>query len=222
MYCLGENTEKYISFSVKIDTKKVDNETINYSLKFLDSFRFIRSSLDFLVDNLSEINNKTCISCKEKSKATQYCEFVKLNKNMLLYKCLNCKAISCKSLKPLINNFSNTYKLSNNDNERFLLLLRKGVYPYEYIDDWKIFDETELPSIKDQYGNLNMKNINDKDYEHAEKVRNIFKIKDNGEYHDLYVQSDTLLLSDVFEAFRSTCIKEYELDPCYFVSAPGL
>ena len=68
MYCLGENTEKYISFSVKIDTKKVDNESINYNLKFLDSFRLIRSSLDSLVDNLSEIISKTCNSCKEKIK----------------------------------------------------------------------------------------------------------------------------------------------------------
>ena len=70
MYCLGENTEKYISFSVKIDTKKIDNESINYNLKFLDSFRFIRSSLDSLVDNLSEINNKTCNSCKGKNNNT--------------------------------------------------------------------------------------------------------------------------------------------------------
>ena len=67
-----------------------------------------------------------------------------------------------------------------------------------------------------------MKGISDKDYVHVQNVRDTFKIKNLGEYHDLYLQSDTLLLSDVFEAFRSTCIKEYELDPCYFVSAPGL
>ena len=108
MYCLGENTEKYISFSVKIDTKKVDNESINYNLKFLDKFRFIRSSLDSLVDNISERNNKTCNSSKEKKKTVQYCEFVKLNINRLMYKCLNCKAILYKSIKSLINNFSNT------------------------------------------------------------------------------------------------------------------
>ena len=93
----------------------------------------------------------------------QYCEFAKLNKNRLMYKCLNCKAMSYKSLKPVINNFSNTYRLSNNNNERFILLLRKGVCPYEYTDDWKRFNETEQPSIKDHYSNLNMKSISDKD-----------------------------------------------------------
>ena len=222
MYRLGENSEKYISFSVKIDTKKLDTESINYDLKFIDSFRFIGSSLDSLVDNLSEINNKTCISCKEKNETTQYCEFVKLNNNRLMYKCLNCKAISYKPLQPLINNFSNTYRLPNNNNDKLLLLLRKGIYPYEYLDDWNKFNETQPPSIKDHYSNLNMKNISDKDYVRVKNVWNTFKIKNLGEYQDLYVQSYTLLLSDIFEAFRSKCIKEYELDPCYFVSAPNL
>ena len=67
IYCLGGNGEKYISFSVKIDDKKIDNKTINYNLKFIDSVRFMKSSLDSLVNNLSEINIKTCISCKERN-----------------------------------------------------------------------------------------------------------------------------------------------------------
>ena len=103
-----------------------------------------------------------------------------------------------------------------------MLLLRKSVYPYEYIDDWERFNETALPSKKDFYSNLNLEYIKDKHYEHAKNVWNTFKIRNLGEYHDLHIQSDTLLLSDVFETFRKTCIKEYELDPCYFGSAPGL
>ena len=125
-----------------------------------------------------------------------------------MYKCLNCKAISYKPLQPLINNFSNTYRLFNNNNERFLLLLRKGVYPYEYIDDWKISNETEIPSKDKFYSNLNMKNISDKDYDHVKNIWSTFNIKHLGEHHDLCVQSDTLLFSDVFEAFHTTCIKE--------------
>ena len=139
-----------------------------------------------------------------------------------MYKCLNCKAISHKPLKPLLDKFSNTYRLSNNDNERFLLLLRKGVYLYEYMDDWDKFNETELPSKDKFYSNLNMRGISDKDYAHLKNVCNTFNIKNLGDYHNRHVQSDTLLLSDVFEAFRLTCLKEFELDPCFFVSAPNL
>ena len=122
----------------------------------------------------------------------------------------------------LIDKFNNTYRLCDNDNERFVLLLRKGVYPYKYIDNWERFNETALPSKDAFYSNLNLEYIKDKHYNHAKTVWNTFKIKNLGEYHDLYVQSGTLLLLDVFKAFRKTCIKEYELDPCYFVSAPGL
>ena len=102
------------------------------------------------------------------------------------------------------------------------MLLRKGVYPYEYMDSWEKFDETALPPKKDFYSNLNLENISDEDYVHAQKVWDVFKIKNLGEYHDLYVQSDTLLLADVYENFRNMCLEKYQLDSVYFVSAPGL
>ena len=101
-------------------------------------------------------------------------------------------------------------------------MLRKGVYPYEYMDSWERFDETSLPNKKAFYSELNLEDITDKDYEHAQKVWEVFEIKNLGEYHDLYVQSDTLLLADVFENFRDKCIEIYELDPAHFLSAPGL
>ena len=100
--------------------------------------------------------------------------------------------------------------------------LRKGVYPYEYMDSWEKFDETALPPKKDFYSNLNLENISDEDYTHAQKIWDVFEIKNLGEYHDLYVQSDTLLLVDIYENFRNMCLDMYELDPAYFVSAPGL
>ena len=209
-------------FSVPIHNKKIDKETINYNLKFIDSYRFMNFTLDSLVDNLSEIKIKTCIRFKERNKTFQPCEFVRLDESRLMYKCLECQDVSYKPLQPLIDKFPNTYRLCNNGNQKVILLPRKGVYPYEYIDDWKRFNETELPSKEDFYSNLRLESIKDKDYEHAKNVWNTFKIKNLGEYQDLYVQSDTLLLSDVFETFRKTCIKEYELDPTYFVSAPGL
>ena len=90
------------------------------------------------------------------------------------------------------------------------------------MDNWERFNEILLPNKEAFYSNLNMEDITDADYRHANKVFKEFKIKHLGEYHDLYVQSDTLLLADVFENFRNMCIKVYELDPTHFLSAPGL
>ena len=103
-----------------------------------------------------------------------------------------------------------------------MLLLRKGIYPYEYMDDWSRFDEGELPDKGVFYSSLNMDEITGIDYRHAKKVFDKFCSTNAGEYHDLYVQSDKLLFADVFEDFRHMCIKVYGLDPSYFLSAPGL
>ena len=101
------------------------------------------------------------------------------------------------------------------------MLLRKGVYHYEYTDSRERFDETSLPDKQAFYSSLNMENIIDVDHRHAKRVFKNFN-KNLGDYHDLYVQSDTLLLADVFEAFRAMCIEIYELDPTNFLSAPEL
>ena len=95
-------------------------------------------------------------------------------------------------------------------------MLRKSAYPYEYVDNWERFNEISLPSKED------INDINDIDYRHANNVFKRFELESLGQYHDLYVQSDTLLLADVFENFRDMCIKEYELDPAHFLSLPGL
>ena len=103
-----------------------------------------------------------------------------------------------------------------------MILLRKGVYPYEYMDEWNKFDEKELPVKESFYSNLMIEDISDTDYKHANNVFKKFDIKNLGEYHDLYVISDTLLLADIFENFRNACMKNYELDPAHFASLPGL
>ena len=102
------------------------------------------------------------------------------------------------------------------------MLLRKGVYPYECMDSWERFNETLLPPKESFYSELNLEDISDKGYLHAQKVWDVFEIKNLGEYHDLYVQTDTLLLADVYEKFRDKFIEIYGLDPSYFLSAPGL
>ena len=101
-------------------------------------------------------------------------------------------------------------------------MLRKGVYPYKYMDNWERFNETSLPNNESFYSNLNMENIEGIDYRHGNNVFKIFKLKNPGEYHNLYVRSDTLLLADILENFRNKCLEVYELDPGHFLSLPGL
>ena len=157
--------------------------------------------LSELANNMSgNFNGIKCKSCTENNR------------------CKECK----KLIERLIKKFPSIYQFCNGDLNKFILLLRKGVYPYEYMDSWEKFDETTLPPKEAFYSNLNLEDISDEDYAHAQKVWDVFEINNRGEYHDLYVQSDTLLLADVFENFRNMCLEIYKLDPTYFVSAPGL
>ena len=122
----------------------------------------------------------------------------------------------------LVKKFCNAYQLCDNDFDKFNLSLRKSVYPYEYMDKQEKFNEYKLPDKELFYSELNKEHINNEDYAHAQKVWDTFNINNLGEYHDLYVQSDTALLADVFENFRDKCIEIYRLDPAYFLTAPGL
>ena len=117
--------------------------------------------------------------------------------------------------------FSYTRGAFPND-EQFRLIKRKGVYPYDYMDSFERFSEKSLPGIEDFYSILNDTGISESDYSHAKEVWSTFQIRDMGEYHDLYLRTDVLLLADVFESFRGTCQTNYGLDPCHYYSAPGL
>ena len=102
------------------------------------------------------------------------------------------------------------------------ILKKKGIYPYSYMDSFSRFEETELPPIEKFYNNLDNTNISDSEYRHAREVWDAFQIKNLGEYHDLYLETDVLLLADVFENFRETCLKYYGQDPCHYFTSPGL
>ena len=224
--CLGGNTEKYITFSVPIKkeiTKKDKNindkiTKISYKIKFIDNYRFRSTSLSNLNGNLSEgLYNDRCIDCKS------CLDYMTTKDEQLIFRCFSCKKNYEKNFnKDLIKRFANTYEFCNGDLNKFILLLRKGVYLYEYMDSWQRFDETSLPDKEVFYSNLNMEDITDVDYRPGKTVFEYLINKNLGDYHDLYVQSDTLLLADVFGNFRNVCIKVYDLDPDHFLSAPGL
>ena len=175
------------------------------------------SSLSNLVDNLSEgLHSDNCTDCKS------CLDYMTTKDEQLIFKCFECKKNYKKDFnKGLIQRFANIYEFCNEDN-KFILLLRKGVYPYEYMDSWGRFNETSFPDKEAFYSNLNMEHITDVDHRHAKRVFKSLNNKNLGDYHDLYVQSDTLLLADVLENFRSMCIKVYELNPAHFLSAPTL
>ena len=178
-------------------------------LKFIDNIRFMSASLSTLVDNLSEIDKKECDSCKEREKISVNCKYISNENNVLIYKYKRYNK-SYKLVDALKDKFSNTYPLYNNNINKSILLLRKGVYPYKYMNSWERFDKTELPNKESFPSKLNNEDITDEDYVHAQKVWEVFKLKSLGEYHDLYVQSDTLLLADVYKNFRKTCQKNMD------------
>ena len=106
--------------------------------------------------------------------------------------------------------------------EQFELMKQKGVYPYDYMDTFDKFNKTELPTKEEFFSILSNEHITDEDYQHAQNVWKTFKLKNMGEYHNLYLKSDILLLADVFENFRKTCLQYYKLDPCHYFTSPGL
>ncbi|XP_048482323.1 uncharacterized protein LOC125489689 [Plutella xylostella] len=168
VYIIPQNKEKYISFSkmLNINGKRV-------SLRFIDSCKFLSSSLESLASHLNDD------------------QFNELRKEYPR-------------------------------NEDFNLLKRKGVYPYEFMTSFDSLKTPSLPSIDHFYSSLTGNTITSEDYTHAQNVWDHFNCRNMGDYSDLYLKTDVLLLSDVFENFRNVCIKTYDLDPAHYYTAPGL
>ena len=141
-------------------------------LTFIDSFQFMSSSLDRLVNNIP--------------------------KDDLIY-----TSLVFKGKKTRFN-------------------VKKGIYPYDFMGSFEKFNQTELPGKEHFYSILNDQDITNDEYDHAKKVWKTFKLKNLGEYHDLDLGSDVLLLSDVSENFRRTCLQYYKLDPCHYFTSLGL
>lgn len=160
---LATSTEKFISFSKKVGKIK---------LRFLDSFRFMSSSLTKLTENLNQQD-----------------------------------LIETKKIVP---------------DDKLKLVIKKGVFPYDYIDHPRRFEETTLPPAECFYSKLNDISIEPEDYEHACNVWNELDMKTLGEYSDFYVKLDVTLLCDIMEEFRNTCMTAYGLDPLHSYTSPGL
>ena len=174
--CIPSTEEKYISFSKTIKVGEYKHKCgnilpINFEIRFLDSFKFLQTSLANLVSNLSQ---------------------------------------------------DDFYITKHTFKNNISLLTRKGVYPYDYVSSLEKLSETQLPPKEEFYSFLNDEEISDEDYQHAIKVWNTFGCKTIRDYHNLYLKSDVMLLADVFENFRKTCLHHYKLDPAHYYTSPGL
>ena len=175
--CIPSTEEKYISFSKKIKVGEYFSRKmgkpfpIKFEIRFIDSYKFLQTSLANLVSNLQP------------------------------------------------SDFKNLSREIKNDTS---LLTRKGVYPYDYVSSIDKLKETKLPSKEAFYSKLYDEEISEEVFQHAINVWNTFNCQALQDYHDLYLKSDVLLLADVFENFRKTCLKHYKLDPCHYYTAPGL
>ena len=170
---IAENKEKYISFNVKINVKlagvkyKDGTEVCkNIQLRFIDSCRFMASSLDKLVSNLCGISGIQCDKCKGNM------ELINISGDYIAS--LGCEICRTKKTKDLDEgalkkNFNLTSRFLGCD-ENYLLMIRRGVYLYKYVDGWEKSEETDLPPKDTFYSRLNMKGISDQDYEHVQQV----------------------------------------------------
>ena len=206
---IPNNMEKYMAFM------------LGNHLTFIDSFQFMMSSLEKLVTNITKCGK--CNTCKPdkcmklninyKNKTLQHKTSLPCNE------CKNCKNIDEDCINPKYDKLKYTSKMFKD--KKLDLMARKGVYPYDYMDSFEKFN-SPLPKKEEFFSILNNKHISNEDYEHAKNVWNTFNLKNMGEYHDLYLKSDILLLVDVFENFRKTCLEYYKLDPCHYFTSPGL
>ena len=122
------------------------------------------TSLSNLVDNLLGVYGKECKKCMERKKSRLNCEFIGFKNGRLNYKYKECKKLYTKSTNKSIENFPALYKFCYDDHNKFFLLLRKGIYPYEYIDRWERFDENTIPPQEAFYSELNLEGISNADY----------------------------------------------------------
>ena len=144
-----------------------------------------------------------------------------INKNIIFIDSMQFMNSSLDSLvKNLIREDFKCFSEEFSD-EKLKLVKEKGIYPYEYMDSFKRFNEDKLPDKSKFFISLKDSCISEQDYDRAIKVWNVFKRKTLSEYHYFYLKEDVLLLADVFEKFLKTCLDFYGLDPSHYFSAPG-
>lgn len=179
------------------------------------------------IKELGERIGKINVIPKNKEKYISFTKFVLVNdEDFIQLRFLDSFNFMAGSLDQLARTMNTKdFKLIKKhfpDDDQFNLLTRKGVYPYDYITNWTRYHDTRLPSKECFHNTLRDESVSENDYQHAKLVWEKFNIGNLGEYTDLYLKTDVLLLADIFEKFRVTCKKNYKLDPAFYITAPSL
>lgn len=180
----------------------------------------------FIVHGLSFEEGNIELIPETKEKYISFSKVLRINnRNMKIRFLDSFKFMSCsldKLAKNLTSDKFKELKLNFPNEDDFCRLIRKGIYPYEYMTSYECLKITSLPPPCKFYSSLNDTHISESDYQHAQDVWHHFNCKNMKEYSDLYLKTDVLLLADIFENFRNVCLKTYELDPVHYYTAPGL
>ena len=203
------------NLKLQISAEKIKIPVVFHNLKGYDS-HFIINELGELIKKGEEISIKVIAQNAEKYMAFYIGKLSFIDSFQFMNFSLDKLASNLED-----EDFIYTKKCFT-DPVQFNLMKRKGVYPYDYMDSFSKFNDTELPKREEFYSLLTDNNISEDDYSHAKNVWNTFNLKNMGEYHDLYLKTDILLLTDVFENFRKTCLTYYKLDPLHYITSPGL
>ena len=205
------------NLKLKVNPKEIKIPVIFHNLRGYDS-HFIMQEIGAIVKNNTEEQEMTINAIPNNME--KYMAF--MLSNHLTF--IDSFQFMSSGLEKLVSNLpreSLKYTSQAFEGQELDLMVRKGVYPYDYMDSFNKFKE-KLPMKEEFYSILNNEHISDEDYKHAQDVWDAFSLKNMGEYHDLYLASDVLLLADVFENFRKTCLEYYKLDPCHYFTSPGL
>ena len=202
------------NLKLRIDSKEFKIPVIFHNLCGYDSH--------FIMQEIGSIgkSNNLDINCIPNN-MEKYMAFM-LGKHLVILDSLQLMASSLERLADNLPTDKFNYTSQAFKGEKLALMKKKGVYPYDYMDSFQKFGDQQLPPKKEFYSILTDEGISDEQYTHAQKVWDTFNIKTMGDYHDLYLQSDILLLEDIFENFRRTCLLYYKLDPTHYFTSPGL
>ena len=202
------------NLKLQISAERIKIPVIFHNLKGYDSH--------FIIEKLGDIMEEEPLNVKVIATNTEKYTAIYLDKHLAFIDSFQFMPSPLANLAKNLPDEKYIYTSEAFEGEKLALMKAKDLYPYDYMDSEAKFAERHLPARKDFYSLLTDEEISESDYAHAQKVWETFGIENMGQYHDLYLKSDIVLLADIFENFREICLDIYGLDPAHYVSSPGL